>query len=97
MSKRKTAARWLPDRCDASMQSPGSSYGRNGAGVEPPAAPEGKARCPMCWKAVKLMKRSGLGGSRIPAHNVDHAMLQQKEEAINAALARRKDQLGGGC
>jgi hypothetical protein len=47
--------------------------------------------------AVKLMKRSGLGGSRIPAHNVDHAMLQQKEEAINAALARRKDQLGGGC
>jgi hypothetical protein len=50
----------------------------------------------MCWKAVKLMKRSGLGGSRIPAHNVDHAMLQQKEEAINAALARRKDQLGGG-
>jgi hypothetical protein len=37
----------------------------------------------MCWKAVKLMKRSGLGGSRIPAHNVDHAMLQQKEEAIN--------------
>lgn len=95
MSKRKTAARWLSNRCDASMQSP-SSYGRNGAGVEPPAAPEGKERCPLCWKVVKLIKRDGMGGSRIPAHNVDHALLQQKEETINAALAKRRDQRGGG-
>ncbi|MNX99678.1 hypothetical protein D3C86_1321420 [compost metagenome] len=84
MSKRKTAARWMSLRCDASMQSP-SSYGRNGYGIEPPPAPEGKVCCPVCWKPVKLMQRVGFGGRRIPAHNVDHDLVQQKEEAMQAA------------
>lgn len=89
MSKRKTAARWMSLRCDASMQSP-SHYGSNGYGVEPPpGAPEGKTRCPVCWKPVKLMQRVGFGGRRIPAHNVDHELVQQKEDAMRAVEIAR--------
>ena len=87
MSRRKTAARWMALRCDASMQSP-AQYGRNRLGVEPPVAPEGKVACPVCWKPVKLMQRLGFGGRRIPGHNVDHDLIQQKEAAM--ALAEVK-------
>jgi hypothetical protein len=86
MKAKHTSGRtqWVTLRCDASLQSP-YSYGRNGYGVEPPPAPEGKVRCPVCWKPVKLMQRSGFGGRRIPAHNYDHEMVQQKEAALEAA------------
>lgn len=85
MARRKTGGqRWMALRCDASMQSP-TSYGRNAYGVEPPPAPDGKARCPVCWKAIKLMQRVGFGGRRIPAHNQDQEMLQQKEALLAAA------------
>lgn len=88
-----TKSKWLPLRCDASLQSP-STYGRNGYGVEPPPAPEGKTRCPVCWKPVKLMQRTGFGGRRIPSHNLDHDLIQQKEVAFEAA---RKAKVKGGA
>lgn len=76
--------KWMKLRCDASLQSP-SSYGSNGYRVDPPPAPDGKTRCPVCWKAVKLMQRSGFGGRRIPTHNYDHDMVLVKEAAMEAA------------
>lgn len=63
------------------MQSP-SSYGSYGYRVEPPPATEGKVRCPVCWKAVKLVQRSGFGGRRIPTHNYDHDMMLVKKAAF---------------
>lgn len=84
MSKRKTSRQWMSLRCDASMQSP-SHYGRNLSGAVPPAPPEGYARCPVCWKVVRLI---GTGAKRrFPTHNVDHEQLQAKENAMNAAIA----------
>lgn len=79
-----TRTKWMKLRCDASLQSP-SAYGSNGYRIEPPPAPEGKVRCPVCWKPVKLMQRSGFGGRRIPTHNYDHDMVLQKEAAMEAA------------
>lgn len=87
MSKRATATRWMKMRCEASMQHP-ANYGRNGLGAEPPPAAEGKSRCPVCWKEVKLMQRFGFGGRRIPGHNVDHDMVEKKEAAM--AVARKE-------
>lgn len=81
----KTATKWMKLRCDASMQSP-YAYGSNGYRVEPPPPTiEGKVRCPVCWKEVKLMQRTGFCGRRIPSHNVDHDLVEQKEAALNAA------------
>lgn len=79
-----TRTRWLALRCDASMQSP-STYGSDKYGTRPPPAPDGKMRCPVCWKAVKMVVRAGFGGSRIPAHNVDQEMLRAKDEAFETA------------
>lgn len=85
MTKRKTAARWMRLRCDASLQSP-AQYGSNGYGIEPPpAVTEGKVRCPVCWKEVKLMQRTGFGGRRIPTHNMDQEMAQEKDRQFDAA------------
>lgn len=75
------------------MQSP-AAYGRNGYGIEPPPAPDGKARCPVCWKAVKIMQRSGFGGRRIPNHNIDQAMISKKERLIDAADKARYEKAG---
>lgn len=77
--------KWMKLRCDASMQSP-YAYGSSAYRVEPPPVTmPGKVRCPVCWKEVKLMQRAGVGGRRIPSHNVDHDLVVLKEAAINAA------------
>lgn len=79
------ATKWMNFRCEASFQSP-SVYGGTGLGVEPPPAlTEGKVRCPVCWKEVKLLPRIHVVGRRIPNHNIDHDMVVIKQSAFDAA------------
>lgn len=84
MSRRKSSVRWMPLRCEASMQSP-ATYGSNALGVEAPTHPPGYVACPVCWKKVKLLRLMGFGSSRIPNHNVDHDRLSAKEAAMETA------------